>query len=1220
MKGQVNIWIAFCYLLTIRYCLDAYRGEKEVYVRAGNNATLPCTAAGNAEVVGRLEWWKEYKKIVELREDRRTVWEAEPHVSLLQDSYALYLQPVIYEDSGEYRCVVDGRRNNDGTVRLFVQDVPDPPGMPLIMSFTSRSVNLSWAPSIDTHYSPIVHYVVHVRVGEKGEWDLFNGIVTGDNQTNYQVIGLQPYTVYSFRVLAVNSIGESQPSKESYYMVTLREVPDGKPTIIGAHNTSSSTIRIQWAPPPRHSIHGEFLGYKISYRPRDRPEEKTIILRDPSARQYTFRNLETFTQYLVSVQVFNPAGQGPAATVAVMTDEGHPTKPRNITGILITDNSLRIRWEEPESPNGVIQGYRIYVLHVNQNFTDVHKVLNPQPVMEYLIQNLKPYTVYKIIVKAFTGKYEGDPSNTLEIRTDVQGPSAPYIVNLTCQSLDTLFLQWERPHTVFNRIDYYFVYYRSEKSWKFEEITMASTHDKPDHAVLIPNLTANAMYEVKVRGATRSIVEQNKLYKGPFSESRKVLLQSYTAPYEEVGISAGLIAGIVCVSFALLLAIISFILWRKYFQAAYYYLDDPPGNRISPPLSETFGKKPIFFKIYFLNKILTVKFTTDESEYASIPVHQWAKHVSNLHADGDIGFAKEYEAIQQSSDLDLSAEHSQMAENKSKNRYVNIVAYDHTRVSLKPLPGQKKSDYINANYIDGYGKSRAYIGTQGPLPCTFDDYWRMVWEQRVFVIVMITNLMERGRRKCDMYWPKEGVETYGIVQVKLVREVTMATYTVRTFLVRNVKIKKKTAAERTVRQYHYTNWPDHGVPEHPLPVLSFVCKSSAANPPDAGPIIVHCSAGVGRTGTYIVLDAMLQQIKHRRSVNVFGFLKHIRRQRNFLVQTEEQYVFIHDALLEAIDSGQTELKREDLPARLRLSDDDADEKGLRPALENQFELVTTFRARDFQTASAYKPCNKMKNRLPNLVPVESQRVHIVAKPGVEGSDYINASFLPGFDKLREFIITQHPLRETVADFWQMVWDHNSQTVVVLSYVDEKEYPCFWPESEEYDYGSFKVKTTEESAQGNVATHDFVIQSTQDDYEVTCRIIRCPGWPESCSPVSSVFDLVHVVQEWHLEYQNGPIIVVDRFGGTEAAKFCCLTTIRKQLERENCVDVYMYSKLYHMRRPGIWQTQEDYVFFYRALESLFPASAAGEGTVANGHVNTNGHATKTAPSSKEETAA
>ncbi|GFX11832.1 protein sidekick-1 [Trichonephila clavipes] len=320
-----------------------------------------------------------------------------------------------------------------------------------------------------------------------GEWESAMGIMTPDNKTSYHIIGLQPYTVYSFRVKAVNAIGASEPSKESYYMVTLREVPDGKPEIISAVNASSTSIRLKWAPPPQNSIHGEFIGYRITYRPRDRPEdEREIILRFPDLREYTIRNLEIFTQYLISVQVFNPAGHGPAATVAVMTDEGTPSKPLNLTIGKVGDSSVRLRWQEPEFPNGIILGYRVYFQHTALNITEMRKAYNPQPVMDYVLQNLKPFSHYKVWVNAFTWKHEGETSKILEFHTDVQGPSAPYIVNLTCQSLDSLYVQWERPQVFFNRIDYYFVHYRSENNWDFEEIAMASPHERAiDHGVCV---------------------------------------------------------------------------------------------------------------------------------------------------------------------------------------------------------------------------------------------------------------------------------------------------------------------------------------------------------------------------------------------------------------------------------------------------------------------------------------------------------------------------------------------------------------------------------------------------------------------------------------------------------------------------------------------------------------------------------------------------------------
>ncbi|ROT64779.1 putative tyrosine-protein phosphatase 99A [Penaeus vannamei] len=166
-------------------------------------------------------------------------------------------------------------------------DVPDPPGRPLILGFTARSVNLSWTPSQDTHNSPISHYIIHIREGEDGHWDVDNGHATTNNSTQFTVDGLSPFTVYSFRVVAVNALGMSSPSKESYYMVTLRELPEGKPIFTAAHNASSTSLQLHWKPPSRSTIHGEFLGYKITLKPRDVPDARQdqivrVTIKDPT--------------------------------------------------------------------------------------------------------------------------------------------------------------------------------------------------------------------------------------------------------------------------------------------------------------------------------------------------------------------------------------------------------------------------------------------------------------------------------------------------------------------------------------------------------------------------------------------------------------------------------------------------------------------------------------------------------------------------------------------------------------------------------------------------------------------------------------------------------------------------------------------------------------------------------------------------------------------------
>ncbi|KAB0798293.1 hypothetical protein PPYR_09286 [Photinus pyralis] len=871
-----------------------------------------------------------------------------------------------------------------------------------------------------------------------------------------------------------------------------------------------------------------------------------------------------------------------------------PSKPLNITVLGVTSTSVYLSWSEPLRANGPIDGYRIYFMHANLTGVQTHRIHGGGSNIQYNLTQLKPNTEYDIWVKAFTAKNEGERSDSIINKTDISGPSPPIILNLTCQAQDTIFLHWQRPLESPSTIDFYHIYIYTIGALVYDNITLPTSKEHLQTSYSIKNLTTDMLYHVQISAASYSHYT-DKLIEGQLSEPKEVLVQSNCDKIQQYmrhttnELSAGMIAGVGCAAFAFLLSILAFFIWRKCFHSTYYYLDDLPCSVPSTSLDWNVASDP-------------------SGDYkGAIPVDMFGKHVAELHADGDIGFSKEYEAIQSNHD-EYSSEHSQHTDNRAKNRYLNIIAYDHSRVQLLQMPGQKKNiDYINANYIDGFQWSKAYIGTQGPLPSTFDCFWRMVWEQRVTIIVMITNLVERGRRKCDMYWPKEGTETYGVIQVKLVKEDIMATYTVRTLQIRHLRIKKKKAAmaEKLVYQYHYTNWPDHGTPDHPLPVLHFVKKSASANPPDGGPIIVHCSAGVGRTGTYIVLDAMLKQIRSRSEVNIFGFLRHIRSQRNFLVQTEEQYIFIHDALLEAIESGETNIKKEQIPKYVQILQSSNVEEKTEPwkPLEYQFKLVTSFQCKDFNVISANKVINKPKNRS-EIVSVESSRVHLTPKPGEDGSDYINATWIQGYNSLREFIITQHPMKETIKDFWQMVWDHNAQTIVMLSIIDE-EFEMFWPtEQESIDSDNYKIKLSSEQTEATYVTRDFVMQSLQDDYELHVRMVHWTNWPRQCVYISEIFQLPNAVQETQLGYQNGPVVVVDRFGSSDAATYCCLTTLKKQLTYENHADIYMYSKLYHNKRPGLWVSCDNYLRLHLALQALCTKSEDTPDlyAMANGAIN------------------
>jgi protein tyrosine phosphatase len=291
-----------------------------------------------------------------------------------------------------------------------------------------------------------------------------------------------------------------------------------------------------------------------------------------------------------------------------------------------------------------------------------------------------------------------------------------------------------------------------------------------------------------------------------------------------------------------------------------------------------------------------------------VPVAALYAHLERLllanPPDGLSDMELEYKRLSNIKAAHSKFQSANLPANKFKNRLVNILPYEATRVTLQPLTSGADplagTDYINANFVDGYATRRAYIATQAPLAETVEDFWRMLWEHNSTLVVMITKLREMGREKCVAYWPSERSVRYQYLVVDPIAEYNMTQYVLREFKVTDAR----DGQSRTVRQFQFVEWPEQGVPASSESVVELIAQVHKTKEQfgQTGPITVHCSAGVGRTGVFISLSIVLERIRYEAHVDVYNTVKVLRAQRPAMVQTEDQYQFVYRAALEYLGS------------------------------------------------------------------------------------------------------------------------------------------------------------------------------------------------------------------------------------------------------------------------------------------------------------------------------
>ncbi|XP_039238757.1 receptor-type tyrosine-protein phosphatase S isoform X9 [Pipra filicauda] len=1026
---------------------------------------------------------------------------------------------------------------------------------------------------------------------------------------------------YTVRVLAFTSVGDG-PLSDPIQVKTQQGVP-GQPMNFRADAKTETSIVLTWSPPRQEII----VKYELLYKEGDHSKE--VLKNFEPTTSFTVEGLKPNTEYVFRLAARSALGLG-AFTPEVRERTLQSILPKNFKVKMVTKTSVLLSWEFPENYNSPTP-YKIQYngLHVDVDGRTTKKLithLRPRTFYNFVLmnqgnsmgglqQNVAAWTAADMLSKKpeVTHKPDAD-GNVVVILPDVKSSvpvQAFYIVVVPLRkSRGGQFLnplgspeEMDLEELVQDIARLRRRSLRHSRQLDFPKPYIAARfRSLPSHFILgdmkhYDNFENRALepgqkYVIFILAVLQE--PEATFAASPFSDPIQL---DNPDPQPIIDGEEGLIwvIGPVLAVVFIICIVIAILLYKN--KPDSKRKDSEPRTKCllnNAEIAPHHPKDPV--------EMRRINFQTPDSGLSSplsdpefdlesmlshppIPVSELAEHTEHLKANDNLKLSQEYESIDPGQQF--TWEHSNLEVNKPKNRYANVIAYDHSRVILLPIEGIVGSDYINANYIDGYRKQNAYIATQGPLPETFGDFWRMVWEQRSATIVMMTKLEEKSRIKCDQYWPGRGTDTYGMIQVTLLDTIELATFCVRTFSLH----KNGSSEKREVRQFQFTAWPDHGVPEYPTPFLAFLRRVKTCNPPDAGPIVVHCSAGVGRTGCFIVIDAMLERIKHEKTVDIYGHVTLMRSQRNYMVQTEDQYSFIHDALLEAVACGNTEVPARNLYSYIqKLAQIEAREHVT--GMELEFKRLANSKAHTSRFISANLPCNKFKNRLVNIMPYETTRVCLQPIRGVEGSDYINASFIDGYRQQKAYIATQGPLAETTEDFWRMLWENNSTIVVMLTKLREmgrEKCHQYWPAERSARYQYFVVDPMAEYNMPQYILREFKVTDARDGQSRTVRQFQFTDWPEQGVPKSGegFIDFIGQVHKTKEQFgQDGPISVHCSAGVGRTGVFITLSIVLERMRYEGVVDIFQTVKMLRTQRPAMVQTEDEYQFCYQAaLEYL-----------------------------------
>uniref|UniRef100_A0A3Q2WVZ8 Protein tyrosine phosphatase receptor type Q n=1 Tax=Haplochromis burtoni TaxID=8153 RepID=A0A3Q2WVZ8_HAPBU len=844
------------------------------------------------------------------------------------------------------------------TASTLSESVPAAPRFLTISQVTPNNVTLQWAPphsvpGLLKEYHIIAQLIsancepsISVKAQSTPKDDLalhcieHNVTVSinasdAEQKQSFTIHPVAKYRHYRFKVAAVTNAGVGDYTQWKYKR-TMAGNPDAPPRDLKVTSTSNS-FHIAWDAPAVLSGLTSYLVQVISLDCVDGPGVNISIVRAPGELMtIVVTNLTAFSRYSVTITAFtgdleHASSDGKAiGPIYFQTKEEEPKDPpKNVTVSVIPEEvrAVKLTFNPPEEPNGNITEYIVYIYEKDQLVRNIslNIIQKENNTMDAVIEGLKGGRTYSLQISAKNGAGKSPLSSRVLITTGIKAPSKPTQKPQAMLSYGGVAMVTHRSITIHMPACFYsddngpitkiqvIVAESGVKDNKNVTNWKSAYYDHPAPYFTdsgFPNPPCNGWSQrynqtaaEYVIGKSNDCTGNNTEYfcNGPLKPNSVYVFKfratnvngEYTdSEYSEhIKTGDGLLTREEQIILGVLLSFFLAVIHQRKKEGGTYSPREAEIIETKCKLDQLIAVADMELKQEKLNQLLSYR-----KSLKPVNKKSFLQHVEDLCANDNSKFQEEFSELPKLLQ-DLATTDADLPWNKSKNRFPNIKPYNNNRVKLLSEPGTAGSDYINASFVSGYLCPNEFIATQGPLPGTVADFWRMIWETGTRTIAMLTQCYEKGRIRCHKYWPEDNkpMSVFSDILISKVSEEVFPDWTIRTLKV------EKHGHYILVRHFNYTSWPEHGVPESCSTLIKFV-KAVRMHRQDNSTIVVHCSAGVGRTGVFIALDHLIQHVRDHDFVDIYGLVAELRSERMCMVQNLAQYIFLHQSTLELLNN------------------------------------------------------------------------------------------------------------------------------------------------------------------------------------------------------------------------------------------------------------------------------------------------------------------------------